>query len=170
MDKLKSHPVPDSIDLQGWQLSITGAVSQPLHLTRDDLKTLPEGEFTDDFTCVEGWRAQNLLWRGIRVEAVLSQASPTADATHVLVHAMDGDYASSFPIERVRNALLAVELDGEPLSVDHGGPARLVPTDDGADCWESIKWVSEIEVMESDPAGRDTAKRIALNRVSETSD
>lgn len=170
MDKLESHPVPDSVDPQGWRLRVSGAVSQPLQLTRDELIAFPDGEFTDDFTCVEGWRAQNLSWRGVRVEAVLAHASPTADAAYVLVQAMDGDYANSVPIGRARDALLAFELDGEPLPVAHGGPVRLIPTTDDADCWESIKWVSKIEVTESEPVGRDTAKDIALNRVSETTD
>lgn len=170
MDKLRSNPVPDSIDPQEWALRVTGAVSRSLRLTPDDLWALPHWDVTEDFTCVEGWRAQDLSWRGIRVETVLSQASPTTAATHVLVHAMDGDYASSLPIEHLRDALLAFELAGEPLAVEHGGPARLVPTDADADCWESVKWVSELEVMETEPADRDTAKRIALNRISEPSE
>lgn len=167
MDKLESNPIPSDIDLRGWQLHVTGAVSQALQLTQDDLRSLPDKNFSDDFTCVEGWRARDLSWHGIHVEAVLSQASPATDAGYVLVHAMDGDYASSFPIERVREALLAFELDGEPLTVEHGGPVRLVPTDGDADCWESIKWVSQIEVTKENPTEHDTAKGIALDRVSE---
>ncbi|MFB6091572.1 MAG: molybdopterin-dependent oxidoreductase [Haloquadratum sp.] len=167
-DELESHPVPDDVDPEEWTLRVTGAVSRPLCLSRDDVVALPDGELTDDFTCVEGWRAQDLSWRGVRVETVLSRASPRAAARYVLVHAMDGDYASAFPIDRARDALLAFELDGEPLPVEHGGPARLVPTDDGADCWESIKWVTEIEVLETEPASRDTAEEIALDRVSTT--
>lgn len=170
MNNLDSHPIPDSVDPQGWVLRVTGAVSQPLRLSQEDLWALPDGDHTDDFSCVEGWRAKDLSWHGVRGETVLTQAAPTTDATHVLVHAMDGDYASSFTIERIQDALLAFELDGEPLGIEHGGPARLVPTDDGADCWESIKWVSEIEVLEKEPAARDTAKQVALNRVSATPD
>lgn len=170
MADLESHPVPDSVDPHGWVLRVTGAVSRSLRLTRADLKALPDGAYTDDFTCVEGWRAEDLSWRGVRVEAVLSRAAPTAGASHALVRAMDGDYASSFPLDRVRDGLLAFELDGEPLSVEHGGPARLIPTDDDADCWESVKWVSAIEVTEGEPTDRDTAEEIALDRVSGTAE
>lgn len=170
MDTLESHPVPDSVDPQDWTLRVTGAVTRPLHLAKDELVAFPDEEFTDDFTCVEGWRAQDLSWRGIRVEALLSQASPTADDAYVLVHAMDDEYVGSFPIERAQDALLAFELDGQPLPVEHGGPARLVPTDPDAGCWESIKWVSKIEVVEKEPVDRDTAKEIALDRISEPSE
>lgn len=170
MTDLESYPVPNSIDPTGWTLRVTGAVSQPLELTRDDLRDLPADGLTDDFSCVEGWRARDLSWRGVPVRAVLSRASTTADATHVLVRAMDGDYASAVPIERARNALLALELDREPLSVDHGGPARLVPTHDDADCWESVKWVSAFEVVAGEPTDRDTAKEIALHRVANSSE
>jgi len=170
MDELESHPVPDTVDREGWKLHVTGAVAQSVQFTQEELMALPAGAFTDDFTCVEGWRAQDLTWRGVRLGAVLSEASPMTDASYLLVHAMDGEYASSFPLGRARDALLAFELEGERLSVDHGGPVRLIPTDDDTDCWESIKWVSEIEVTVDDQTDRDTAKRIALNRVAETPD
>jgi len=162
---LDSHPVPESVNPDEWQLRVTGAVAEPLRLTKAELRTLPETGVTDDFACVEGWRAADLAWRGVRLGTVLARAKPAAEAAYVLVHAMDGDYASAFSIDRVRDALLAVDLDGEPLSVEHGGPARLVPVDD-ADCWESIKWVSEIEVTATEPTGRDTAKELALGRGS----
>ncbi|QZX99257.1 molybdopterin-dependent oxidoreductase [Halobaculum rubrum] len=101
--------------------------------------SLPDGSFSDDLTCVEEWRARDLSWHGIHVEVGLSQPSPAADVEYVPVHAMDGDYAGSVPIERAREALLAFELDGEPLSIEPWGPVSLVPAEGDADCWESIK-------------------------------
>jgi len=165
MAGLDSHPVPDGVNPDEWCLRVTGAVAEPLRLTGAELRTLPEMGVTDDFACVEGWRAEDLSWRGVRLGAVLAQARPAAEAAYVLVHAMDGDYASAFSIDRARDALLAFDLDGEPLSVEHGGPARLVPTDGGADCWESVKWVSEIEITATEPTSRDTARELALGRV-----
>ncbi|GAA0204148.1 molybdopterin-dependent oxidoreductase [Halobacterium noricense] len=166
MDALESHPVPDTVDPSGWRLHVTGAVSQPLRLALEDLRALPCGDFSDDFTCVEGWRARDLSWHGVSVGSVLARAKPTQHATDVLVRAMDGDYASSFPLDRARSALIAIELEGEAVPLEHGGPARLVPTGGDADCWESVKWVSEIEVLTANPTDRDTAETIALNRGS----
>ncbi len=78
---------------------------------------------------------------------------------------MDGDYACAFPLDRVNDAMLAFELDGEALPREHGGPARLVPTAAGSDCWESVKWVAELEVRRSEPVAGDTAEEIALGRL-----
>ncbi len=78
---------------------------------------------------------------------------------------MDSEYACSLPLERLSNSILALELDGEPLPVEHGGPARLVPHDADRDCWESIKWVSEIEIGETPFAEAGTAEELALSRI-----
>jgi len=165
MDTLESHPVPDSVTPQTWHLRVTGAVAEPLCLAHDELRSLPDDGVTDDFTCVEGWRAEELSWHGIRLQTVLARAAPTADAAYVLVQAMDGDYTSALSLARARDALLAFECNGTPLPVEHGGPARLVPGDDG-DCWEHVKWVAELEVTATEPTGRDTAKDLALGRAS----
>ena len=77
----------------------------------------------------------------------------------------DGDYACAFPLERLSDALLAVELEGELLPVEHGGPARLVPIGADTDCWEHVKWVAEIEVGETPFSDADTAKDVALSRL-----
>ena len=165
MSDLRTHPVPDAVDPDDWALRVTGAVDRSLRLSAADLESFPLETVTDDFACVEGWVADDLAWRGIRVGAVLERAGPTAESEHALVRAMDGDYACSFPLETVSDALLAVELDGEPLPVDHGGPARLVPLGAGSDCWESVKWVSEIRVGETPFSDADTAKDVALSRL-----
>ncbi|MFB6090747.1 MAG: molybdopterin-dependent oxidoreductase [Halobellus sp.] len=165
MTELESHPVPADVDPDGWALRVGGAVDRPLRLDRADVAALPAETFEEDFECVEGWTAAGLTWRGVRVERLLDRAGPTAEASHALVRAMDGDYACAFPLETLAGAVLATELDGEALPVEHGGPARLVPTDAGTDCWESVKWVAEIEVRESAPTDADTAEELALSRI-----
>ncbi|SFC41920.1 Oxidoreductase molybdopterin binding domain-containing protein [Halobiforma haloterrestris] len=156
---------PHTVDYDGWRLEISGAVADPLRLSRRDLESFPLETATEDFDCVEGWRADDLAWRGVRVERVLGRARPVADESHALVRALDGDYACSFPLERLSTALLALELDGEPLPLEHGGPARLVPLDGDDDCWESVKWVSAIEIGDGPFGGDDTAKERALSRL-----
>lgn len=169
MDELESHPVPAAVraNREGWTLAVTGAVERPMSLTADDLASLPSVTHEADFECVEGWRAAGLTWRGVRVSDLLARASPTGEATHGLVRAMDGEYACSFPVDRLSSAVLAVELDGEPLPVEHGGPARLVPRGD-TDCWESVKWVTEVELLASPPTADDTARELALSRAGES--
>lgn len=165
MSDLKSHGVPDNVETDGWTLDIHGSIGHRVRLDRDELRDFPAETFIDDFGCVEGWIANDLSWRGIRVGEILDRAEPTLGSDHALVRSLDGDYACSFPIDRLAEALLAFELDGEPLAPEHGGPARLVPTDGDSDCWESIKWVSEIELAESPLETDATAKEIALGRI-----
>lgn len=165
MNDLERHRIPPDVDTTDWNLRVTGTVERPRRFTESDLTSLPLETFTDDFECVEGWVADGLSWWGVRVETILDRANPTAESEYALVHAMDGDYACSFRLGRLSDSILAVELDGDPLSVEHGGPARLIPTDGESDCWESIKWVSAIEVTESQPTEGDTAKETALSRL-----
>ncbi|WP_144905966.1 molybdopterin-dependent oxidoreductase [Halobellus captivus] len=164
MTTLKTYDVPDAVDPDGYQLDITGAVTHELQFRRPELEELPSESFTADFACVEGWIAEDCSWQGVCLEHLLDRAEPIASASHALVHAMDGAYACSFPLPRLSNAVLAIDLDGNPLPIEHGGPARLVPTGD-ADCWESVKWVRELEIVTSPQDDTDTAKSIALSRI-----
>jgi len=165
MTGLNIYDVPDDVDTDPWTLTVIGAVSEPCRFDREELASLQEESVTEDFECREGWRAENLAWDGVPVGVLLDCANPTAASSHVLVRAIDGEYACAFPVEDARTALLATALDGDPLSVEHGGPARFIPTGDDTDCWESIKWVSAIEVLESEPTADDTAREIALGQI-----
>lgn len=165
MTDLERHPVPEDVDPDSWTLDVTGAVGRSLELSRRDLTAFPVETFRGEFACEEGWVAEDLTWRGVRVGALLDRAGPADASAYGLVRAMDGDYACSFPLDRLDGAILALELDGDRLGVEHGGPARLVPTGDDRDCWESIKWVSEIELLETEPTAADTAETLALSRI-----
>ena len=165
MSDLETHAVPEDVDPADWTLRISGTVDRSLQLTPDDLASYPLERATDDFACVEGWVAEGLSWRGVRVGTVLERAEPTVESKYGLVRAMDGEYACSFSLERLSDAILTLELDGEPLPVEHGGPVRYVPLDADRDCWESIKWVSEIVISEVPFTDADTAKQLALSRI-----
>lgn len=165
MSDLETHEIPAAVNPETWTLRVTGAVEQPLQLSPADLETFPLETAADEFACVEGWVAEGLSWRGVRVGTVLDRADPNPSSEYGLVRAMDGDYACSFPLERLSESLLALELDGEPLPVEHGGPARLVPTGAGRECWESVKWVSRIVLGETPLSAADTAAERALSRL-----
>lgn len=165
MADLETHPVPEAVDPESWRFRVTGTVERPLACDRDDLAALSLETVVDDFACEAGWETTDLAWCGVPLETLLRRAAPTADSAHALVRAMDDGYACSFPLDRLRESVLAVELEGEPLPVEHGGPARLVPVGSDADCWEQVKWVTEIEIGETPFADADTAKDVALSRL-----
>lgn len=156
--------VPD-LDRRRWRLDVVGTVERSLELSAEEIRSFDLETFSEDFACVEGWVAEGLSWRGVRVRELLALAGPTAASEHALVRAADGEYACAFPLERLSAAVLAVDLDGERLPVERGGPARLVPTGADRDCWESVKWVESIEVREAEPAAGDTARDLALSRI-----
>ena len=165
MDGLKQHDVPDGVETDGWTLDVRGTVNQPLQLRRSDLDQYPVTTYRGDFSCVDGWGTDDLRWRGVRVGEILDDADPAAESGFALVRAMDGEYACSFPLRDVADAVLAIELDDDPLPVVHGGPVRLVPANADSECWEQVKWVSEIRITDSRPTTQDTAKEHALSRI-----
>jgi DMSO/TMAO reductase YedYZ molybdopterin-dependent catalytic subunit len=74
------------------------------------------------------------------------------NATHALIHAAP-DYTTNLPLadlDRPEN-LVATHWGGEPLSPEHGGPARLVVPH--LYFWKSAKWITGIELMEGDWPG-----------------
>ncbi|MFF1905861.1 sulfite oxidase [Kitasatospora sp. NPDC058218] len=96
-------------------------------------------------------------WRGVRLAEVLRRAGLTRDAVDVLPSGLDPEYVSGgVDLGRVRrplpvakaldDVLLAYEMNGEPLTPDHGAPVRLVVP--GWIGIASIKWVGSIEVAD----------------------
>src|SRR5207253_10462209 len=75
------------------------------------------------------------------------------DAKFALVRGHDEDWTTNLPLEHLlaKDALVALTHDGEPLSLEHGGPARLIVPQLYA--WKSAKWVAGIEFRETDQAG-----------------
>ena len=69
------------------------------------------------------------------------------------VLALRGGWTTNLPIEDflAEDALVAIAHDGEPLSLEHGGPARLIVPRLYA--WKSAKWVAGVEFLEHDQAG-----------------
>ncbi|WP_354698078.1 hypothetical protein DSM112329_03742 [Paraconexibacter sp. AEG42_29] len=132
----------------GYTLTIDGRVERELKLGLDELRALPQHEADLAITCVEGWSA-GAHWRGLRVRDLLAMAGAPEDA-EVVVHSIQqrGAYRSSelnVPHARHADTLLALELNGEVLHVDHGYPIRLIaPNRPGV---QQTKWVSRLEVI-----------------------
>ena len=158
LDALPVHP-GEGPDPAAWRLRVDGLVDTPLDLDLGDLAAMPQQLMVDDFSCLEGWTVPGLRWRGVAVADLLDRAAAPSEAAWVQLSA--DDFSLPLPIAEARTALLALEVNDEPLPAEHGGPARLVVP--GGECFTSIKWTERIEVR-AEPAD-NSARRIALARL-----
>jgi DMSO/TMAO reductase YedYZ molybdopterin-dependent catalytic subunit len=124
--------VTPQVDLERWRLSVTGLVDEPYELTFDELLGLPMVTEAVTLACVSnevgGRYVGNAVWQGVPLAALLERAGVRPEGTQVVGRSVDG-FTAGFPTEAVfdgRVALVAVGMNGEPLPVAHGFPARLV--------------------------------------------
>jgi DMSO/TMAO reductase YedYZ molybdopterin-dependent catalytic subunit len=113
--------------------------------TLDDLRSLPRAEQVSDFHCVTGWRVEGVHWGGVRLRDVLAEAGvrPSAKTLRFVSAEVPYDDTLTLPQAFGRDVMLALDMDGEPLSHGHGYPARVVmPRMYG---YKSVKWVTRIE-------------------------
>jgi hypothetical protein len=132
-----------------WTLVIDGMVSRPIELTFAQLLAMPLTETDITLVCVSnqvgGPYAGNARWLGAPLAALLRRAGVRAGADQVLSSAADGMTIST-PLTKIMDgpdALLAVGMNGQPLPVEHGFPARmLVPGLYGYT--SATKWVTKL--------------------------
>jgi len=132
-----------------WRLRVTGAVHSPIEFDLDGLRAMPLRTATLSIACVEGWSAEG-VWTGVSVTDLLARAGVAPDRTvrvEVVSLETNGLYGRSnlSPSQaRDPDTLLALDLGGEPLHLDHGAPCRLIgPNRPGV---LQTKWVTELVV------------------------
>jgi hypothetical protein len=131
-----------------WRLRVTGAVQRELELSLEDLRALPRHSARLPIACVEGWSAEG-TWAGVRLRDVLRMAG-VADDARVRVESLEpaGRYRTSevrAPHWHDQLTLLALELNGAPLTPDHGYPCRLIAPDRPGVL--QTKWVTTVVVL-----------------------
>jgi DMSO/TMAO reductase YedYZ molybdopterin-dependent catalytic subunit len=134
-----------------WTLRIDGMVERELEITFGELLRMPLTEADITLVCVSnevgGTYNGNARWLGVPLAGLLRRAGVRADADQVLSSAADGMTIST-PVAAImdgRNSLLAVGMNGRPLPVAHGFPARmLVPGLYGY--VSATKWVTRLTV------------------------
>ena len=134
-----------------WHLRIHGLVERELDITFDQLLKRPLTEADITLACVSnqvgGPYVGNARWLGASLAALLREARVKRGADQILSTSADG-WTCGTPIQTVmdgRNALLAVAMNGQPLPVAHGFPARMmVPGLYGY--VSATKWVVDLEI------------------------
>ena len=145
-------PTP-RVPLDTWTLTIDGAVNKPLTLNWDEFNELPITELKTDIHCVTRWSRFGMPWEGVSLDELIDQAGGlTPDAKFLIAETVEG-YTTNIPVRDVLNnqAMVALKADGEPLTPDHGGPARLfVPH---LYLWKSAKWIKRLTFTNEDHPG-----------------
>ncbi|MGA5449107.1 molybdopterin-dependent oxidoreductase [Streptomyces umbrinus] len=130
-----------------WRLVVTGP-SGTVRLSRAELLELPLHSSALPIACVEGWSTSDQWWRGVRLRELAALVGYDADAApDVMVESLQRRGAfrrAALRSNQVRDprSLLALDVNGEPLTPDHGYPARIiVPAAPGV---LNTKWVARM--------------------------
>lgn len=134
-----------------WSLEVTGRVDRPFSLSYADLMAMPQIEADITLACVSnevgGDLVGNARWQGVPLHLLLDRAGLQAGATQLVGRSVDG-FTAGFPTLTaldVRESMVAVAMNGEPLPAIHGFPARLIVP--GLYGYVSAtKWLSSIEL------------------------
>jgi DMSO/TMAO reductase YedYZ molybdopterin-dependent catalytic subunit len=145
-----------AVSSSSWRLAVGGLVSHPIRVSLAELRAAVTEERLATLSCVSnpvgGPLVGNARWTGVPLAELLRQARPDPRARFVVAHGADG-YWETYPLDEVASGgpLVAVGMDGVLLPVGHGFPARLlVPGHYGM---KSVKWMTRLEVVETDPVG-----------------
>jgi len=158
------------IAISDWQLVIEGEVAKSLRFTFDQIRRMPRAIVANTLECSGNSRSLlrekasgnpwtiggvgNGVWGGVWLRDLLEKAGLKDNSKHVAFEGLDKPLGSagvrfirSIPIEKaMASTLLAYEMNGDPLPLEHGYPLRALALGwTGANC---VKWLHKITVLE----------------------
>lgn len=171
---LRNHFEIPSLDGDSYRLSVGGLVERSLSLSLRELHNLHAESFVVTLECAgngrnlfdpavpgEAWglgAVSTAEWTGIPLIEVLERAGLRPGATELVFRGADSGlveghdapvrFERGLSLDQIRetDALLAYEMNGEPLSLPHGYPLRLIVP--GWYAVASVKWLTEIVVTD----------------------
>ena len=157
--RTRKWPVLDAsgaprLDLERWRFTVSGLVGKNVEWNWQDFTALPRRKVFADFHCVTRWSRLGNLWEGVTTRELVQLAGgPRPEARFVMVHGYDDGWTTNLPLDDflAEDALVAILHDGEPLTLEHGGPARLIVPRLYA--WKSAKWVAGVQLNAQDRPG-----------------
>lgn len=171
---VRSHGDQPDVRADQYALVVEGLVERTLHLKLEDLERIPKSAVTATLQCMGNRRSEHGLtkpvagvpwdagaigtaeWRGPKLADLLARAGLKSGAKHVWFEGRDAVtlkdrqtlFGGGVPLDKAMKpeTLIALEMNGELLSREHGYPARtLVPGFIGA---RSVKWLGRIIVAD----------------------
>jgi hypothetical protein len=128
--------LPDDFDPDTWKLQVMGLASGSATLTLEAIKALPRVEMVTELKCIEGWSTV-VHWAGARFSDFIAKYPPLRTATmpdskgplpeYVALETPDGGYYVGLDMASAMHpqTLLCYEMNGAPLTAEHGAPLRL---------------------------------------------
>jgi DMSO/TMAO reductase YedYZ molybdopterin-dependent catalytic subunit len=172
---LRDHFGPPAMDPGAWKLTLNGS-DRSLAFDLATLRELPARTVSAVLECAGhrrlefdpippgvGWGVGALAqasWTGVSLAAVIELAGVPRGAQEVVLEGADAGsvegfdgihhFARGLPLAKALDAdvLLAFEMNGAPISVDHGGPVRAVVP--GWYATDSVKWLERIWFTDSE--------------------
>jgi len=148
---LSAGPMP-RVRTDTWTFTVKDGPRPVAKWSWDEFNALPQTKFLRDIHCVTTWSKFDTNWEGVLVDDILEAAGLDASTPYTLAHAYDG-YSTNVPFADLTNgkAMVALRYEGQPISPEHGGPARLLVPH--LYFWKSAKWVNGIQFTTRDEAG-----------------
>jgi DMSO/TMAO reductase YedYZ molybdopterin-dependent catalytic subunit len=145
-----------TVSADGWTLTITGMVNNPLVLTHDQLTQRATIKKITTLGCISNELNGNLIgtaeWIGIPLVELLNEAGVQDGVVDLMLHAAD-DYEDSIPLANGLDpdTIVVVGMNGVVLPDKHGFPARLIVP--GIFGMKNVKWLDRIELVPGDFTG-----------------
>lgn len=162
--------IPTSVDLSQWKLKVGGNTDKELLLSMDDLKKMQKISFTAVLQCAGNGRSLfdprvaggqwgngamgNVTWSGARLKDVLAAAGVKTGSVDISFNGLDSpplpsvpDFVKSLPVDKAmeEDIMVAYEMNGQPLTMLNGFPARLIVPGWYGTYW--VKALSDITVL-----------------------
>jgi DMSO/TMAO reductase YedYZ molybdopterin-dependent catalytic subunit len=148
---LSAGPTP-RVSLGDWSFTLKVGPRPVKRWTWAEFNGLPQTKMTRDIHCVTKWSKLNTPWTGVLIDDLLADAGLEPPTPFALAHSYDG-YSTNVPVADLARgkAMIATHYEGQPLTQEHGGPARLLVPH--LYFWKSAKWINGLQFTERDEAG-----------------
>lgn len=133
-----------------WKLTVGGNVGKPATLTLEDIKAMPVVEEMRTLECISnpagGPLISNASWKGIKMKDLLERVGVKPNTIEIKLESFDG-YSTAIPLDLAMNdhSLLAYQMNGEDLPIEHGKPLRCLWP--GRYGMKQPKWLAKITAI-----------------------
>jgi DMSO/TMAO reductase YedYZ molybdopterin-dependent catalytic subunit len=167
---VRSNFATPRIDAATHAIAFAGAFAEPFAVTLAELMAMPRHDVTVTLECAgnhrldmkplpsgEPWdrgAVSTASWSGVPLGMLLDRAGVRDDVVEIVCCGADGGkpeganeatrFGRALPLDKARDAdtIIAFEMNGRPLPVEHGGPARLIVP--GWYGMASVKWLAQV--------------------------